>query len=681
MEHGPIIWERRQTVRLLEGGIRFFLAAALTASQTAGGYAPFALGLVAAAGPGLPGGMALAGAAAGAMLFLDFAQALPHMAIAILIVTAAISFRGSALLGTPRAGALTAAGLSLVVHGIYVAQSLAPLEGIAPCVAASCLTGVSAWFFRPLLQLERGEEFRRGVLFLTAALLLGLQDLELLGLSLGRAALCTLLAYAAVDLGAAAGAALGLGLGLVTDLCAGSGGVFTAGFGLAGLVTGRWQGGRRASAAGAFLLAVLGALLPVEDPFSQPLLVEAMLGMAVFLLLPGRLFGGKRIKRPALSQAAQGGQLKERLTKAAGALRELYDSMGRTPPPSTEENPAVIFDRAAERVCRGCALCALCWQKEYTGTFNALNDATPYLLERGRALAKDFPRYFADRCIHLPDFLTAVNGELSAFLLRRQYRRQLEETRRSARGQYAQLSELLTATAAGLGEAVPVSGGGEAPCRVGAALRPKEGESVCGDTLVSFQREDGMWCLLLADGMGSGEGARKESALTCRLLRQFLEAGIEPEAALKTLNSAMALRGAETGSFTTIDLCTFDPTAGEAAFYKYGAAPSYLKKGGSVRRVTGGSLPAGLRGTPAAPDVTTVHLEPGSFAVMISDGVADPGRDEWLLDLLAGWEGEDPQVLAGLILTESIRREHLADDCGIQVLYRPVGEKNPSRRV
>lgn len=681
MEHGPIIWERRQTVRLLEGGIRFFLAAALTASQTAGGYAPFALGLVAAAGPGLPGGMALAGTAAGAMLFLDFAQALPHMAIAILIVTAAISFRGSALLGTPRAGALTAAGLSLVVHGIYVAQSLAPLEGIAPCVAASCLTGVSAWFFRPLLQLERGEELRRGVLFLTAALLLGLQDLELLGLSLGRAALCTLLAYAAVDLGAAAGAALGLGLGLVTDLCAGSGGVFTAGFGLAGLVTGRWQGGRRASAAGAFLLAVLGALLPVEDPFSQPLLVEAMLGMAVFLLLPGRLFGGKRIKRPTLSQTAQGGQLKERLTKAAGALRELYDSMGRTPPPSTEENPAVIFDRAAERVCRGCALCALCWQKEYTGTFNALNDATPYLLERGRALAKDFPRYFADRCIHLPDFLTAVNGELSAFLLRRQYRRQLEETRRSARGQYAQLSELLTATAAGLGEAVPVSGGGAAPCRVGAALRPKEGESVCGDTLVSFQREDGVWCLLLADGMGSGEDARKESALTCRLLRQFLEAGIEPEAALKTLNSAMALRGAETGSFTTIDLCTFDPAAGEAAFYKYGAAPSYLKKGGSVRRVTGGSLPAGLRGTPAAPDVTTVHLEPGSFAVMISDGVADPGRDEWLLDLLAGWEGEDPQVLAGLILTESIRREHLADDCGIQVLYRPVGEKNPSRRV
>ena len=194
---------------------------------------------------------------------------------------------------------------------------------------------------------------------------------------------------------------------------------------------------------------------------------------------------------------------------------------------------------------------------------------------------------------------------------------------------------------------------------------------VCGDTVVSFRRDTGRWYLLLADGMGSGEPARKESALTCRLLRQFLEAGIEPEAALKTLNAAMALRGAETGSFTTVDLCVFSPGSAEACFYKYGAAPSYLKRGGSVRRVTGASLPAGLRGTPAPPDMTRIPLEEGSFVVMVSDGVADPGRDEWLMDLLAGWPGDDPQTLAGLILSESVRRERLQDDCAVQVLYCP----------
>ena len=676
MEYRELIRGRQQAARPLAWGIRFFLTAALTASQTPGDYAPFALGCVAACGPGAEGIAALLGAGVGAVLFLDFAAALPFLAAAILIFTTAAAFQGLKLLDGPWFHPLAGAGLFLAVSGIYVLQSLSPLRDLGPCLAGTVLVGLSAWYYQPLLQAKQERLEPDSLLFLVGSILLALVDVELAGLSIGRALLCLLLVYTAYQRGAMTGAAAGLGAGLAADFCSGTGGVlFGAAYGLAGLLAGSRSGGRRIWAALAFWGAAVLAALPAG--LATPLLPEAAVGSALFLLLPGRVFGGKRVKQRAAAEfpAALEG-MRAQLTRMAAALRDLYDSMGRSAPVSTEENPAVIFDRAAEKVCRGCALCELCWQREYTGTFNALNDATPFLLERGRALAKDFPGYFADRCIHLPDFLTAVNGELSAFLLRRQYRRQLEETRRSARGQYAQLSELLTATAAGLGE-VRATAGETAECRIGAALRPKAGETVCGDTVVSFRTESGLLCLLLADGMGSGEAARRESALTCRLLEQFLEAGIEPEAAMKTLNSAMALRGADTGSFTTIDLLTCRPDTGELAFYKYGAAPSYLKKGGTVRRITGGSLPAGLRGGAAVPDVTRATLEPGSFAVMISDGVADPGRDEWLQNLLAGWEGEDPQTLAGLILSESIRRENLQDDCGIQVLYlpRPDGVK------
>lgn len=668
--HGQLSLERRRPAHLLAWGIRFFLTAALTASQTPLGHAPFALGCVAAAGAGGGGAAALAGAGAGALLFLDFADALPFLAAGILILTASASFQGLRLRERPLFMPLAASVLYAAVGGIYVIQSLSSAEALAPYIAAVVLTGISAWFFHPLLNPAAERPAPEGLLFLAAALLMAFSGLEILGLSVGRALLCLLLAYTAYERGAAVGAAAGLGTGLTADLCAGTSGSFAAAYGLAGLLAGSRSGGRRIFAALAFFAAALAALLPAQPPPAGAMLLEMSVGTALFLLLPERTFGGKRVKRPAPADVpTPGGRLKEQLTRAAAALRDLYDSMGRTPP-STDENPAVIFDRAAEQTCRGCALCGLCWQKEYTGTFNALNDATPYLLERGRVLAKDFPPYFAGRCIHLPDFITAINGELSAFLLRRQYRRQLEETRRSARGQYAQLSELLTATAAGLGETVTAAGT-PSLCRVGAVLRPREGETVCGDTVVSFQREDGLWCLLLADGMGSGEPARKESSLICRLLRQFLEAGVEPEAALKTLNSAMALRGTETGSFTTVDLCTCDPSTGETAFFKFGAAPSYLKKGGVVRRITGGTLPVGLRDAPAAPDVTRATLERGGFAVMVSDGVADPGEDEWLQNLLAGWDGDDPQNLASLILSESIRRERLQDDCGIQILYRP----------
>ena len=670
MGHRDMMGDRRRPAQLLAWGIRFFLAAALTASQTPGDYAPFALGCVAACGPGAEGIAALLGAGVGAVLFLEFSGALPFLAAAILIFTTAAAFQGLKLLEGPLFHPLAGAGLFLAVNGIYVLQSLSPLRDLAPCLAGTVLVGISAWYYQPLLQAGEEQLAPDSLLFLAGSILLALVDAELAGISIGRTLLCLLLAYTAYERGTMTGAAAGLGAGLAADFCSNSGGVlFGAAYGLAGLLAGSRSGGRRIWAALAFWGAAVLAALP--GGLATPLLPEAAAGAVLFLLLPGRAFGGKRVKRGKTVEfpAALEG-MRAQLTRMAAALRDLYDSMGRSAPVSTEENPAVIFDRAAEKVCRGCALCELCWQKEYTGTFNALNDATPYLMERGRALAKDFPGYFADRCIHLPDFLTAVNGELSAFLLRRQYRRQLEETRRSAKGQYAQLSDLLTATAAGLGEVRATASQAAAACRIGAALRPKEGETVCGDTVVSFRTESGLLCLLLADGMGSGEAARRESALTCRLLEQFLQAGIEPEAAMKTLNAAMALRGAETGSFTTIDLLTCRPESGELSFYKYGAAPSYVKKGGTVRRISGGSLPAGLRGNTAVPDVTRAALEPGSFAVMISDGVADPGRDEWLQDLLAGWEGEDPQTLAGLILSESIRRENLQDDYGVQVLYR-----------
>ncbi|MCI9332293.1 MAG: SpoIIE family protein phosphatase [Oscillibacter sp.] len=669
MANGQLILERQQTGRLVRLGIRFFLSAALTAGQTAGGAAPFALGWVAAAGPGLEGGAALAGAVVGAALFLPFAGALPFLAVAVLILAASVALGGTWIPSRPLPMALTAAGLFVTVEGIYILQSLSPLERLRDSLGATGLLAASVWLFFPLLRGGEGREVVDGLIFLAGALVTAVEDLELLGFSPARALLCFLGALAAYDRGPAGGAAFGLGLGLTAELC-GSRLPLTAALGLAGLATGSRQGRRRTGAALAFLLSTGAVALAEGQPL--PLLAEAAAGTVCFLALPGRFVAGKRV-RPAIPPAARREPdapvpWRQRLDRAAAALRDLYDSIGRSATPAAEENPAIVFDRSAEKVCRSCALCELCWQKDYTGTFNAMNDATPYLLERGRALAKDFPDYFTGRCVHLPDLLTAINGELSAFLLRRQYRRQLEETRRSARGQYAQLSELLTATAAGLEAAAPAMAEG-VPCRVGAALRPKEGETVCGDTVAAFRTDRGLWCLLLADGMGSGEPARKESALICRLLQQFLEAGVAPEAALKTLNSAMGLRGADSGAFTTVDLCVYDPEAREAAFYKCGAAPSYLKRGGVVRRITGASLPVGLQGPP--PDVTKAPLAPGGFAVMVSDGVADPAEDEWLLNLLAGWTGDDPQELAGLILAESVRREKLRDDCGVQVLYCP----------
>lgn len=422
-------------------------------------------------------------------------------------------------------------------------------------------------------------------------------------------------------------------------------------------------------------LAAGGATLAVELAYTLQMGMDggSFLRMTACTALAGvlahycaLLLRETSIPRRKASREAEG--LRQRLRLSAEALRSLYESFS-APPPRKEENPAVIFDRAAEVVCRGCALRDVCWSKEYISTFNAFNDATPVLLERGRAEPSDFAVHFASRCIHFPQLLTAINTEVTALLLRRQYRRQLERERERSRGQYAQLGELV-AQAMAAADTAPAATGQELLHQAAMAAIPKEGQRICGDSVTWF-RTGNMVYLLLSDGMGSGREAQRESQMTLRLLEQFLKAGIQPESALKTLNAALNLRSDEQGSFTTIDLLAVDLAERQAALYKYGAAPTYIKRQGSVRRLTGAALPAGLQDAGTPPSVSRFPLEEGAFLLLVSDGVADSGDDQWLQNLLAGWQGDDPNALVALVMGEAYQRRKGDDDRSAVCLFLP----------
>lgn len=194
----------------------------------------------------------------------------------------------------------------------------------------------------------------------------------------------------------------------------------------------------------------------------------------------------------------------------------------------------------------------------------------------------------------------------------------------------------------------------------GIAARRREGQTESGDTGTWFKREDGSLFVLLCDGMGSGEWAHRESALAVRLLEEFLRSGMESQAALRTVSGALALRNEEAGAFTTVDLLRLDLYTGGGEVCKLGAAPTYVRRGDTVSRLTGAALPAGL--ADGSPDVTPLALEPGDCVLLVSDGVADPEEDGWLRELLSGFDGASPKELARAVMEESEKRVGAADD-------------------
>ena len=642
---------------LLRGGAAFLL----TAAQFGGVYAPWALGAVAASGAGLPGLTALLATSAGALVFFDFQSGLRHIAAAILIFAALTAFCGSKPAEKAWFRPCAAACMTLLVQSVYLIGRSSIQWGL--CAAAAAAAALCAWGFRELRSTAAQA-------LAASALAVAVAPVAAQGFSAGRI-IGTWLALLLAGLSTPAGsAAIGGGIGLALDLSASHPApLYAAAYAIGAVTATLWKKEARPLRALTFCLTVTVMTLLFDADYPLSHLAESLIGAAAWLLTPSRFQLRAKETSPAAALPPPIHQ------EGAAAFRALYDSFFRDVPPPRPENPAVLFDRAAEQVCRRCALCTLCWQKEYTTTYNAFNDACPALLQRGRGEPEDFPRHFADRCIRFSELLGAINNELYAFLLRRQYRSRLTAARDLARQQYAQMSELLSRSA----QAVPAS----APsrplhCQHAQILRPKAGESVCGDQISAFSA-GGVQYLLLSDGMGSGESAHAEAAMTVRLLQQFLEAGIEPAPALKTLNTALTLRAEDSGGFTTIDLLALHRD-GSASLYKYGAAPSYLKRGGSVTRFSAESLPAGLQRSDMPPPAIHLTFLPGSALVMVSDGVICES-DEWLQDLLAGWDQADPHALCERIMAESLRHGGNGDDCAVMVIQAEKSSENPPRQV
>lgn len=649
---------------LLTGFLPAAAAFLLSGAALDGLYSPWALAAVSAAGVSWPGLSALLGAGLGAFLFLDFQAGLRHTAAAILIFCANTAFCTTRLYRRPVFRPVAAVLMTLLVQSAYLIQRQ-PRQW-ALC-AAACTVLYAAAALLPSLSDTNAPAVSRGqALFLLGlGLSLTAYGWSFSGFRVGGMLAAALLMAAAKCLSPASAAAAGAVAGLTMDLFTGDAVLLTAvccgGMGAASAVRER---GRLAVPL-VYTAAAMAVYTLLDGPDPLPLLFQSVAGAGLYLLLPQRL--PLRLAQQAPAPPAQ-----PEATPAA-AFRAVYDSFFTEVTPPRPENPAVLFDRAAEQVCAGCLLQRDCWQAHYNDTYNAFNDACPRLLRRGSACAEDFPLHFASRCLHFPQLLEALNDQLHQFLLRRAHRLQLEEAYQMARQQYAQMSEVLS-------PGMPVSAPPRFTCRTAIALRPKEGETLCGDQAASFEAS-GAACLLLSDGMGSGETAHREAAMTVRLLKQFLQAGVEPLPALKTLNTALLLRCREGAGFTTIDLLRLDRSTGEAALYKYGAAPSYLKKLGRVTRYGGAALPAGLEGVDRQPDVIRFILPPDGWLVMVSDGVVGGDGDEWLQDLLAGWGGGTPDALARRILTVSADHGGRSDDCAVLVLHRLRGEENGPAQV
>jgi hypothetical protein len=205
----------------------------------------------------------------------------------------------------------------------------------------------------------------------------------------------------------------------------------------------------------------------------------------------------------------------------------------------------------------------------------------------------------------------------------------------------------------------------EIPARVGGlamsvAYRPAEGPAAGGDFYDVFVPEQGKVAIVLGDVAGHGPRALTRAALTRYTLRAYLQAGLEPRAALALAGRVLADPTAE--QYATVAVAVYRARDGVLTYASAGHPPPIIH-GVQAREPLAvcASPPVGWT-VPTGRRQTSVSLDPGAVVCFFSDGLIEARYEEGMLgrerldELLAGM-GSRPDAAE---LLELVRAETVA---------------------
>lgn len=319
-----------------------------------------------------------------------------------------------------------------------------------------------------------------------------------------------------------------------------------------------------------------------------------------------------------LSRHTGTGAAQVQLEHMAGTLDTLQRMLLDISPPPVDDE--ALAARVRDDACRACSAREHCTAEITAGT---IRDPMGFQCRKsGRALAA--LRHQEERRKLL----------LSARKCQGEYRSALIQ-------QYGFLAESLRGAADRLARGQPE---GQVRFRLQVSARSRGRSGHNGDLCTAFPGTGKRYYVLLCDGMGTGTGAAEEAAKVSRLLRQMLSAGMPPQYALGTVNAHLTLENS--AGAVTLDLAEVRLDTGKASVYKWGAAPSYLVRRGTLQPMGSPEPPPGLSLTDTREWSAGLSLGRGETLLLVSDGVEIGEDPPWV----SAAETTSPGALAEKIL-------------------------------
>ena len=189
----------------------------------------------------------------------------------------------------------------------------------------------------------------------------------------------------------------------------------------------------------------------------------------------------------------------------------------------------------------------------------------------------------------------------------------------------------------------------------GFAKVTKESETVSGDNYIMREFGEGTYIAAIADGMGSGVEACRDSENLLTFVEKHIESGLSVRSCVRVCDELLYVQYDGERS-VSLDMVEINQYTGECTLYKNGGAPSFLIRKNKMKEIAADRLSLGIN-----PRVEgyreTVFLQDQDIVLLASDGVMYLFYDnmDFFESYITGMLGMSLPDLAANILQMAIR--------------------------
>ncbi len=448
-----------------ETGFLIVLAFFCGRAVLSGGIVPFPAALLAAVLAVMPdrGFMVLAASIGGMATVTsghDFGAAVIYMTLLFLILGQARTQFRKPWFGIPLlvAGLIIAARVGIFAYfdpGLYN-YILAIFEAVlSGCASFLLVRALPVLRKRDSLVSLKKEEIIGGAVFVIA-FLMGLSELKLFGTEIRNILGRTLVLFAAYSGGSGFGAVMGTIVGMVPGINSITAPGMVAVYSFSGMVAGMFRGFGRVGICIGFILGnVLLSIYLTDYNRLVTTFTETGLSVFIFMLIsPKRLFAARALVKSSFfsssSRPINETRIREitasRIREYSRIFRELSRSFREVSCDTRmyeESNLQNLFNGITVKVCKGCSLYRVCWEKEFYKTYRNVMDMLAHIDVSGRIAEEHVPQDILKRCSRLRELTVTVNCLFENYKQSQIWQRKLTEGRDIVGGQLEGIAEIM----------------------------------------------------------------------------------------------------------------------------------------------------------------------------------------------------------------------------------------------